>query len=422
MEKEKITDRTPDIKYNEANKEITYKHKKDPIVLSAGDHVIYDITVYNEGNQKATATRIKDYLPEGLEFVKNSEINDKYGWIPSQDGTYAATAYTRAYELDGFKDGHLSSVTVQIECKVKENVKSGVLTNLAEIAEDNIEDIDSEPSSVTITQEQLPDYKGKESNKDELDDSDYFYRGQQDDDDFEKVTVEQLDLALRKYISTVNGTEQNRKPEVDVSKLKDGTATTATYKHSKEPVAVKQGDVVIYSIRVYNEGAVDAYANEITDYIPEGLGFLVNHNINYSNNWKVADPTTPQIVKLNTIPNAAKNLSVSDFENVTSLNDVDVVKGKVSVKTNKLQYGNTENLIEAFNESKTEPSSKVVQVACVVLDEKAVGNNLRNIAAITDERDKNGEKRTDRDSQPEEIDVNNYPDDKIYKMMMIMKD
>lgn len=408
----KITDRTPDIKYNEANKEITYKHKKDPIVLSAGDHVIYDITVYNEGNQKATATRIKDYLPEGLEFVKNSEINDKYGWIPSQDGTYAATAYTRAYELDGFKDGHLSSVTVQIECKVKENVKSGVLTNLAEIAEDNIEDIDSEPSSVTITQEQLPDYKGKESNKDELGDSDYFYRGQQDDDDFEKVTVEQLDLALRKYISTVNGTEQNRKPEVDVSKLKDGTATTATYKHSKEPVAVKQGDVVIYSIRVYNEGAVDAYANEITDYIPEGLGFLVNHNINYSNNWKVADPTTPQIVKLNTIPNAAKNLSVSDFENVTSLNDVDVVKGKVSVKTNKLQYGNTENLIEAFNESKTEPSSKVVQVACVVLDEKAVGNNLRNIAAITDERDKNGEKRTDRDSQPEEIDVNNYPDDK----------
>ncbi|MBP3463713.1 MAG: DUF11 domain-containing protein [Clostridia bacterium] len=429
-----ITDRTPSISFNKEDNEINYKHKKDPVVLKAGDTVVYNITVYNEGNQKATATRIKDYLPTGLEFVKNSEINKKYGWISSQDGSYIVTAYTKSYELDPFdqENGRISSITVQVECKVQENVTSGILTNVAEIAEDNIDDIDSEPNSMTITQEQLPDYKGKDSNKSELNDSDYFYRGQEDDDDFEKVTVEEpeviLDLALRKYISTVNGENQNREPVVDVSKLKDGTATTATYTHSKEPVQVKTGDIVIYSIRVYNEGENDAYANEITDYLPEGLGFLVNHKTNYTNNWKVVNTETPTTVKLNTIPNATKNLSTSDFQDIENLNDVDVVKGKVTIKTNKLQYGNTDNLIEAFNSSKTEPSSKVVQVACVVLDEAAVENSLRNIAAITAECDSTGAERKDRDSQPEEIKVNEYPnnsniqdDDDYEKLILIEK-
>ena len=58
-----ITDRTPHITYNKNDNEINYKHKKDPVVLKAGDTVVYKITVYNEGNQKGKATRVKDYLP-----------------------------------------------------------------------------------------------------------------------------------------------------------------------------------------------------------------------------------------------------------------------------------------------------------------------------------------------------------------------
>ena len=100
---QEITDRIPKIAYNNSNQEITYKHKKDPVVLKAGDTVIYDITVYNEGNQKATATRVKDILPKGLEFVKTSELNRKYGWISSQDGSYIITSYTKDYELNAFE-------------------------------------------------------------------------------------------------------------------------------------------------------------------------------------------------------------------------------------------------------------------------------------------------------------------------------
>ena len=407
-----ISDRTPTISYNTADKEINYKHKKEPVVLNPGDTVIYNITVYNEGNQKATATRVKDYLPAGLEFVKNSDINKQYGWIASQDGKYIVTAYPRNYTLEAYNQStnKISSVTMQVECKVSESFKSGVLTNLAEITEDDIEDIDSVPGSINIDNINLPDYKGKDSNKDDLSDKTYFYRGQEDDDDFEKVVVKdvKLDLALRKYITTVNGVNQNREPKVDVTPLVNKTSTTATYTHSKTPVTVKKGDIVIYSIRIYNEGDEDAYANEVTDYLPEELGLLVNHTINYDNGWKVQGQS--KTVKLNTIENATKNLSTSDFRNITSLDDVDVVTGAVTIKTNKLQYGNTNNVIKAFDSSKKELSSKVLQVACVVLTDTLKTGTIKNIAAVTGEVDKDGKVREDRDSQPTEIDIANYPD------------
>lgn len=434
VEDTKISDRTPYVSYNKSNQEITYKHKKDPVVLNAGDKVIYNITVYNEGNQKGAATRVKDYLPEGLEFIKNSEINKKYGWISSQDGSYIVTSYTKDYELDPYDsvNNKISSITVQVECKVKENVTSGVLTNVAEIVEDNIDDIDSTPGTINLPQSELPDYKGKDSNKKDLTDSNYFYRGQEDDDDFEKVTVEQpkLDLALRKYISTVNGENKYREPVVDVTGLKNGTTTTATYTHSKVPVEVQKGDIVVYSIRVYNEGSEDAYANEITDYIPEGLGFLVNYTLNNTNKWQVVANESNQVVKLTSIENATKNVSISEFQNVSSLDDVDVVKGKAAIKTNKLQYktGSTDNLIQAFNNTKSEPSSKVVQVACVVLSDNVTSEVIKNIAAVTDERDANGDKREDRDSEPLEIDVDGYPadtniqdDDDFEKIILVNK-
>ena len=407
-----IVDRKPTITYNTADKEINYKHRKDPILLNPGDTVVYNITVYNEGNQKATATRVKDYLPAGLEFIKDSTINKQYGWISSQDGKYIVTAYPRNYTLDAYNQStnKLSSVTMQVECKVKDTFKSGVLTNLAEITEDDIEDIDSVPNSINIDNIDLPNYKGKDSNKSDLSDNDYFYRGQEDDDDFEKVEVKdiQLDLALRKYISTVNGTNQNREPKVDVTPLINKTGTTAIYTHSKTPVTVKKGDIVIYSIRVYNEGDEDAYANEVTDYLPAELGLLVNHTINYDNGWKVQGQS--KIVKLNTIENAKEHLSTSDFKGITSLDEVDVVTGKATIKTNKLQYGNTNNLIKAFDSSKKELSSKVLQVACVVLTDTLPTGTIKNIAAVTAEVDKDGKVREDRDSQPTEIDLANYPD------------
>ena len=45
----------------------------------------------------------------------------------------------------------------------------------------------------------------------------------------------------------------------------DFTSQTAVYTHPKEPLAVQTGNKVTYTIRVYNEGKIDGYVEEITD-------------------------------------------------------------------------------------------------------------------------------------------------------------
>ena len=83
----------------------------------------------------------------------------------------------------------------------------------------------------------LPDYK-KDKEKDK------YVPGNEDDDDFEKVYVKEFDLALRKFITEVQGKSiTNRVPQ---PKMEDGKIT---YEHTKEPLTVHVGDTVIYTLR-----------------------------------------------------------------------------------------------------------------------------------------------------------------------------
>ena len=60
----------------------------------------------------------------------------------------------------------------------------------------------------------------------------------------------QFDLALRKYITEIDGVavENSRVPVIDESTLEN--ETTATYNHRKDPVMVENGDIVTYKITV----------------------------------------------------------------------------------------------------------------------------------------------------------------------------
>ena len=142
----------------------------------------------------------------------------------------------------------------------------------------------------------MEDYKGNTDNKDDLTDKEYFYKGEQDDDDFEKIYVKTFDLALRKFITAVNNTELKdengkyiREPQVDLTNLINGTSTTATYNHPKVPLSVKVGDTVVYTLRVYNEGEIDGYASEVTDYLPPYLIYVEDSKINEKYGWQVSE-------------------------------------------------------------------------------------------------------------------------------------
>ncbi len=401
-----------------------YKHQKSPVKVSAGDTIIYEIRVYNEADIDAQGTVIVDSLPKGLEYVEDSQINNTYGWVKSETAGENNTKYTTNYlqdkvikAFDKENDETLDSAYVQIECRISDTAKaSAVLTNVAEIAEDGIDDRDSTPLNNDYINNDYDssNYKGHNDNKDDLTDKDYYYKGREDDDDFEKVEIEGkvFDLSLQKFITKVNEDtpKTSREPVVDVTDLKNGTSTDAKYTTVKTPMVVEKGDIVTYTIRVYNEGEISGYAEQVSDYLPEGLGFLVGYRTNVDNYWSI--PEDSKTIKLSEIENGKANLSVEDFTDVENLDNVDVVTGKVKLTSTKLKSTDVDekNLIQGFDkETGTELSYKDIQVTCIVLADKVSNNNFKNIAEIVDDSDEDKNPIDDIDSTPDTVNPDEYP-------------
>ena len=374
-----------------------YNHRKDPIEVTTGDKVIYNITIYNEGQKAGRATKIEDQLPTGLVFNRVVSGNFELDSYSETDNLLKLKRTSNTDNLDAYNGTTLDSETIQIECTVTAvpTNKEQILTNVAWISEE----YDAE-SNVTITNEEnadrdsvpgthpdvnkdnMEDYTGN-NNKKDLADEDYYYKGQEDDDDFEKLKLVYFDLSLRKFITGRNDTTlTNREPQVDVTHLADGSETTAIYNHPKDPIEMQRGDIIIYTIRVYNEGSKDGYANEITDYLPEELEFLPDHEINQEYEWQVS----------------------SDGRVVTT-----------DYLSKAKETSSRQNLLHAFNG--TTLDYKDVQIACRIKDTAEVGKILTNLAEITESKDSDGNDVVDRDSEtdnvevPTDEDLPNYKDD-----------
>ena len=371
----------------------TKNHTKNPIVIENDDKIIYTIRIYNEGDIDGYAKKIVDYLPEGLELVNQNEsvINKKYNWQLGNTNkggkTQVYTTYLENTLIPKFDkapvDGtyKLNYLDVQIECRViKESGQQDIsLKNVAEIEEaqdttGNKQDRDSTPGN--ITDEQVKDYLPGTSEAG---------KGYEDDDDYEELVMlgKYFDLSLRKFISGVNNTAiTNREPIVDVSPLLAGQ-TTAIYNHTKKPVSVSIGDIVTYTIRVYNEGQVDGYVDEIVDHLPPELEFIIDDEINISNGW-ILDPNDSTQRTIRT-----KILSKE--------NDVD-------------------NIIKAFNSETKEISYRDVKVRCKVKQTSQTQKKITNIAEIT--KYSNDSNLVDRDNSkdvvlPSDEDLPSYKDDEI---------
>ena len=148
---------------------------------------------------------------------------------------------------------------------VREPTAGGIVFRLSKDKKD-IEDRDSDKDNVKLpADEELPTYKDDEKGP--------YVPGQEDDDDFEKVIVYQFDLALRKWVTQAivieNGEETVTETGHDAWDDPEEVVKVELHRKKLDSVTVK----FRYSIRVYNQGDVEGYAKEITDYIPEGLKF-----------------------------------------------------------------------------------------------------------------------------------------------------
>lgn len=382
-----------------------YNHPKTPVSVAREDVVTYTLRVYNEGEKDGYVKEITDHLPPQLEFLVNDELNLRYGWKVSEDGRtittditspdteYSATRdeiyATRTTDEDkvllkAFNGTELDYIDVQVRCKVKKDIDiTQKITNIADITEDAdennepVEDRDSDEDNVELpSDEDLPGYKD-----DEINSGDEYIPGQEDDDDFEKLIIDEavpkFDLALRKFITGVNETQiDNRVPVFTVTE--DGKYV---YEHTKEPVDVKTGDVVTYTIRIFNEGNMAGYAELVKDDIPDGLLFLPEHQTNIDHRWV---------------------MYTEDGEVTENPEEADYIETDYLSKAQEEETGR-ENLLDAFNpETMTQPDYHDIEVAFEVTEPNTSDRIIINHAQISEDSDEEGNPVEDEDSEPDE--------------------
>ena len=382
-----------------------YNHPKTPVSVAREDVVTYTLRVYNEGEKDGYVKEITDHLPPQLEFLVNDELNLRYGWKVSEDGRtittditspdteYSATRdeiyATRTTDEDkvllkAFNGTELDYIDVQVRCKVKKDIDiTQKITNIADITEDAdennepVEDRDSDEDNVELpSDEDLPGYKD-----DEINSGDEYIPGQEDDDDFEKLIIDEavpkFDLALRKFITGVNETQiDNRVPVFTITE--DGKYV---YEHTKEPVDVKTGDVVTYTIRIFNEGNMAGYAELVKDDIPDGLLFLPEHQTNIDHRWV---------------------MYTEDGEVTENPEEADYIETDYLSKAQEEETGRV-NLLQAFNpETMTQPDYHDIKVAFEVTEPNTSDRIIINHAQISEDSDEDGNPVDDEDSEPDE--------------------
>ena len=377
-----------------------YQMNKEPVKVKKGDIVTYTLRIYNEGYIDEYAKEITEDIPEGLEFLYSEKTEDEINtdenlsdlekeailfnknqlWKKTEDKSIITTDYlskeqektpgANLIEAFGSNDGtktekdiHYKEVSVKMKV-IADNVTGTTIRNEACISDDSDKD--------------GKDIDDRDSKTDE-------WKKYEDDEDYDNIILQSFDLALRKFIiatskdETIEDNEYlknedgsyKRAPVVDTSKLntKDENGkliTTAIYNHTKEPVLVNKNDIVVYMLRVYNEGEIDGYASEIKDHLPSYLEF-VDGEFNKKYGWEISE----------------------DGRTVTTT----YLKDSKITKATQDENG------------KYVLSYKEVPIMCKVKDTAKTNENITNIADITKYEDENKNTVTDRDSQSNNVNV-----------------
>lgn len=370
------------------------------IYVKEGDIVTYNLRIFNHGNVSATAEEITDTIANGLEFIEDNEINKKYGWYVGKDGKVhteilknewipshvtEGTAHNglNYHSTDAAKEAiscdTCNYLDVKISFKVKNLDAIDKIINVAEITKykssyDGFDAWTTEVKNEETGEIEKQEYKAEDidsSEKNHPDNHDFesktnsgengrnegdYYR--EDDEDIAVIIPQRFDLSLEKWVSQVirkdeEGTEKNI--------YTNGKNTDDNNVESRPgDISVRAGDTVIYTIRVYNQGNIDGYAQEIMDSSPEGLEFINPENsdkiedseIGYNTNklylWQVSDG----LLKTNFLSKENEK-GIKTSETVTSgESDVEIDLNSEEQETPTfIELMQTEGLVEALKQS-----------------------------------------------------------------------
>lgn len=401
----------------------TYKLNKEPVSVKKGDIVKYTFRVYNEGDIDGYASEITEDIPDGLEFIWSEKTDEEL----KADTILTDSEKTAIEYNQGIWDfGTVNKDTNKVETIKTDYLAKGKGAEVATEGANLIKAFDATKDYTNTINDKNPDYKEvsvylkvtsddttgtiirneaaitKDSDSDGNEvtdrdsDTDKWVK-YEDDEDYDNVKLQSFDLALRKFIIAVSSDTKiedsdylknqdgtyTRAPIVDTSKLNTTDAngkliTTATYNHTKEPVEVNKGDIVVYMLRVYNEGDINGYASQIKDHLPSYLEY-VEGDFNKQYGWKVSE----------------------DGRTVTT----EYLDSHMIGKTTTKEDG---TIVLSYKE---------VPIMCRVKDTAKTSENITNIADITIYKDENKNSITDRDSSennvklPSDEELPKYKDD-----------
>ena len=103
-----------------------------------------------------------------------------------------------------------------------------------------------------------------------------------------KNELEDFKLHIEKFVTKVNDNIiKNMEPRVSIV---EGNIEYNI--NDTDVIHVQNSNIVIYTLRIYNVGNLDGYAESIKDKIPEGLEFIEEHEINKYYGWNKIDDNT----------------------------------------------------------------------------------------------------------------------------------
>ncbi len=190
-----------------------------------------------------------------------------------------------------------------------------------------------------------------------------------------KNELKDIKLHIEKYVSKVNeNIVKNTEPEAFIRNGK-----IEYNKHDTSAIPTRQNDIVIFNLRIYNEGNTDAYAKHIMDVIPEGLEFSPDHEVNKKYQWK---QSSDNIIETDIL---SKNISEENIITKPSNKEVYYKQIQVAFKVTKQRTDNDIVNIAIIDKA-TDERGKVkyideeddakVKVLCFDLSVQKVVNNI----------------------------------------------
>ncbi len=261
----------------------------------AGDKVTFEICVYNQGTLDAEDVVIADYLPAGLRILDEA-------WTSEQ-----------TYYIGDLEAG--TNVCVTITTVIDESTQDTLLVNDAEIIsvtnELDLQDEDSTPGDNYQTESELDTDNNVD---DEAEGAPGTQDHPDDHDDFDPAPVriyQVFDLAL---IKTMNAEET--------------------------PQPIVPGGIIVYDIMVENQGTLDAYEVQVSDYLPSAL-------ILSDDRWEVVEGKAqlkeliPYIAAGETVTVQAIFVLDPEFVGTTVINNAEIASAKTASLTAAIDIDST---------------------------------------------------------------------------------